>query len=253
VGYDTGAILKYKKRPYAFNLTYNISSTEANAYNNDMTTLTSNALYFKDWGTVAGSFSRTDSESSFNNFSTEYDSTEYEFENQLRFFEKKAYLTSNLNWIIFNQESTTDEFEDDRFTWNERLNFELPWRFNVELYYSHFDENSKRHLKGDGTTTLDSKTDISGFTVTHKLYHSLVTTYNFNKLSLDTTTGDSSGTVHSFSSSYTKKIPRGLLLAGVYVSNTVSDTTGAPTILNEVHTAQLFGEFDLNLTNASKS
>lgn len=254
VGYESGAIFKYKRRPWALNVSYVISSTDADRYTTDSDAFRANAVYFQEWGTLAGSYSHEDFDSTYRSVSTQTTRDEYSAENQLRFFDNKVYLTSNVNKLEFFQDSTAEDMDNERFTWNEKLNIELPLNFNVNLYYNQFDETTTSDTPGfAGKTTLDNDSDIAGVSVIHKLYQSLVTSYNFTNQSNKSTTGDTDGTVNSLTMAYNKSIPRGLLLAGLYYSVSDVDRTGVQTILNERAQAPLFGEFTLQLVDIDEA
>ena len=253
-GRDSGAVFKFKRRPYVFRLSYNLSHIESRYFSDDTKTLSSNASYLKDWGTFAGGYSHTNTGSSYSRFSAHYTSDEWSFENQLRFFRNRLYLDTNVSRISFNQESFFETIDDTRLTFNEKLNVDLPWNLNLNVYFNRFDETMKMEFSNlFEKTELTATTNNTGLTLRHKLYQSLVTVYNFNYLSLESTTGDSKGPLQSLSTSYTKKIPLGLLLAGLSFSTSKIERTGAPAVISETSSARIFGEFTLNSTNIDKS
>jgi hypothetical protein len=250
VGTDTGAIFKYKRRPWTYSLAYNYTTLDSDRYSTDTSTLRTNAVYFKDWGTFAGGYFHEDSDNTYNTVSTNLKTDEYSLENQLRFWKNRGYLTSNWSEIRFKQDSTFEDLDDRRRTWNERLNLDLPWHFNVNLYYNRYDETTETQLPNTNIrTTLDNTSDTTGLTIIHRLYQSLVTSYNFTSLKITSSTGDTKGTVNALSTVYTKKIPKGLMIAGLSYSYSDIDRSGTPTILNETDYAQLFGEFTLQQTD----
>jgi hypothetical protein len=144
--------------------------------------------------------------------------------------------------------------DNKRFTFDEKLNANLPWQLNLNVYFNRLDETTKMQFRNPAEETeLTATTNNGGLTLQHKLYQSLVTVYNFNYLSLESTTGDSKGPVHSLSTSYTKKIPWGLLLAGLTFSTSKIKRTGAPAVISEPYSAQIFGEFTLKMTDIDTS
>ena len=250
VGTDTGAIFKYKRRPWAYTLAYNYTTVDSDQYSKDTSSWRTNAVYFKDWVTFAGGYFHEESDNTYSNVSTNLKTDEYSLENQLRFFHNQGNLTSNWSEIRFKEDSSLENLDDRRRTWNERLYLDLPWHLNVNLYYNYYDETSDTELPNSNiSTTLDNTSKTTGVTLTHRLYQSLVTSYNFTSISVKSTTGDTDGTVHSLSTVYTKNIPRGLLTAGLNYSQSDIDRTGTPTFLNETDVAQLFGEFTLQQTD----
>jgi hypothetical protein len=247
---DKGVIFRYKERPYAFNLSYNQVTVESSQFSTSTTRLRTNGVYFKDWGTFAASFTHENSDNTFLSSGGNLSSNEYTFENQLRFLKSKLNIESDLSLITLNQNMPFETLNDSRFSWNEKVNYEFPWHFNTQVYYTLFHETADRSGGSAGiANTLTDTSYNAGLSVTHRLYQSLVTSYNINYLSVATTTGDTKGTSQSLSTAYTKRIPGGQLIAGLNFSRTSLTRTGAPSIVNENQTAQLFGEFVLQQTD----
>ncbi len=233
LGYNSGAIFKYKHRPYRFIVSYNLSTLESTRFTTDTTTLNASASYFKDWGSFSGAYSHKDSDSSYVATRSNSTTDSYSLGNQLQLIKKKAYLTSNINKTIFKQEDFLRSYQDDRFTWTERLTIELPWSFNTQFFYNHFKDDGDSTEKATGVSSkLWAKSDNAAFAVQHKLYQSLLTTYTFNYMKNASLTGESNGTTNSLSSEYTKKIPWGVLKAGINASRSVIDRSGVETVLN---------------------
>lgn len=254
VGYDSGAIFRYKKRPFGFDLGYNMTTLESPQSTTNANNVRTNATYFKDWVSLSGSFSHTSSDSSSFGVSTSYSSDNYSFENQLKYPKREIYLTSGVNGVIYNQNSIVQTFDDRTLTWTEQLSAELPLNLTSNVFYTHFDDNGKTLESGASSETpQSSKSDNTSFSLTHKLYRSLITTYSFSYQSTTSAEGDSTastkGTNQSLNSTYTKKIPGGLLVAGVVFSRATTDVSGALAVINEPQTAQIFGDFTLQQSN----
>lgn len=253
-GHASGAIFKFEQRPYIFRLSYDYSTIESENFNEDTKTLSTNAVYFKDWGNFAGAYSHSDTDSSYRGFSGQSSSDQYSFENQLRFFQNRVYLDSNVSYIRFDQEYYFETMDNTRLTFDEKLNADLPWQFHLDVYFTRFDETTEMQYRSPaGKTELTSVTNNAGLMVQHKLYQSLVTVYSGHYLSLESTTGDLEGPFHSLSTSYTKTIPRGLLLAGLNFSKSKIERTGAAAVISETFLARLFGEYTLKMTDVDIS
>lgn len=258
-GFDTedtasGAIFKFEQRPYIFRLSYDYSTIESEDFDEDTETLSANAVYFKDWGNIAGAYSHSDTDSSYRGFPGRTSSDQYSLENQLRFFRNRVYLDSNISYIRFDQEYYFETMDNTRFTIDERLNADLPYQFHLDVYFTRFDETTEMQYRSQGgKTELDSVTNNGGLILQHKLYESLVTVYSGNYLSLESTTGDLEGPFHSLSTSYTKKIPRGLLIAGLNFSKSEIERTGAATVISESFLAPIFGEYTLKMSDVDIS
>ncbi|MCL5024677.1 MAG: hypothetical protein M1497_15185 [Nitrospirae bacterium] len=246
IGYDSGAVFRFKQRPYKFSLGYDYSILESDRYTTHTKTLKTNASYFKDWGSFSGGYSHANADTTSLGFATDYTSDDYSFENQLQFFKRKVYFTTNVSGNIFKQNSSLASLDDRRFAGTEQVSIELPWNFTTNLFYSHYEDDAKNRDHETGVQNeLDSKSDNAGFSVLHKLYQSLTTAYSFNYIKTSSNTGDSDGTTQSLTSNYIKNIPIGTLVAGVAFSRSVIDRTGAASVVNEGHNAQIFGEFSL--------
>ncbi len=213
----------------------------------DTTTFNANASYFKDWGSFSGAYSHKDSDSSFAATSSHSTTDSYSLANQLQLMKKKAYLSSNINKTIFEQEDFFRSYGDDRFTWTERLTIELPWNFSTQFFYNHFKDDGDSTERATGVKTkLWTKSDNAAFSVQQKLYQSLLTTYTFSYMKNSSLTGDSNVMTNSLSSEYTKKIPWGVLKAGINLSSSVIDRNGAETVLNVTPPlTPITGEFPL--------
>lgn len=258
-GEDEGAIFRYKLRPWSVLVGYNRASLEAGFVAKTVTDTDSyraNAVYFKDWGSISGGYTHSDSATSFGGVTTgSFKTDNLSFNNQLQLIRKKAYLTSNISEIFFKQVSEPTFLDDDRrFTWDEQLSFELPWNLTSNITYNHFNDTLKTRVEPSPLeTTLTDKSDSMGFSLTHRLFSSLVTTYSANYNKTSTTTGDTKVLSNTITSTYTKNIPWGRLTAGFSYGISNIDRTGAANIINEVQNAALLGEFTLKQTSIDQS
>jgi hypothetical protein len=247
----SGAIFRLKLRPYVANLSWRSATTSSGSATKDTDTVSANAVYYRDWGSLAGTYSHGVADSSFNGAVAHFTTDDYSVGNQLRFLGARITLDSTLGWNNVDQRGTLDTMSDRRFSWNERLSLALPLNFDVGVSASRYEDTLTRGQQAAGTAvTSSSRSDTLGVSVRQKLYQSLTTTYDFTLLSLDSTTGGSTGTTHAFGSSYLKHIPWGLLSAGVTAASAVVDRSGAPSVINETHGARLFDEFTLAQADA---
>jgi hypothetical protein len=122
----------------------------------------------------------------------------------------------------------------------------LPWNFNTIITYGYFrDVQRSRDIDTEARGLRESMSNSAGLSITHMLYESLRTIYNFNYNATLTSTGDSEVTMNYISTAYTKKIPWGKLIAGLQLSNSVLERTGAPAVAAENIQAKIFDEFTL--------
>lgn len=245
-GTATGASFRWRQRPYAFHLSYQQNAADASGFTRKTDTLASNAVYFLDWTTFAAGYTHVASDSTFARAGSRSTSDEYSGENHLRFFDNRLSLTSNLGRIDFHQESGGVVVDDARSSWSERLGLELPFNLTTGLSYESLRESSRRRAGAERELEEHTNASETGtFTAQHRLYQSLLTHYTLSLLSSDTSTGSSSGVNHALSSTYLKRIPRGLVTAGVTFSNSSVDQVGALAVVNEPQQVPLFGEFTL--------
>ena len=250
VSYSKGALFTYKQMPVLFRLGYVLDTVENGKSKSDTKIFNTNGSYNKENYSLAGAFSHSDSQNLIGPANLEFTNDDYTLQNQLRFFDRKLFLTSDLSRNEITQQGLTTSLKGSRFAWNEQLNAYLPWDFIVLARYNHFRDNERSLDAGAiAENRVTSTTDGAGFSITHKLYESLQTGYNLNYLSSKTGTGDVTDTSHSVNGTYTKKIPRGRLTASGYVSDSVSDRRGAPTVINEPHSARILDTFLLIRTD----
>jgi hypothetical protein len=245
-----GALFNYKKRPFKFKLNYSMSDTESSRSVSESKNFNAFANYFKENFTLAGALSRAVTKNTIGSVGSEFKLLNYSIENQIRLFQRKVYFTSNASQVISDQQSVKTVTEGNRLTWTEQLNMYLPWNFNTILTYGYFkDVQKSRDIDTEAKGLLDSMSNSAGLSITHMLYESLRTVYNFNYNATFTSTGDSEITMNYFGTSYIKKIPWGKLIADLQLSNSHLERIGAPTVIDENIQAKIFDEFTLKESN----
>jgi hypothetical protein len=245
-----GALFTYKQRPFKFKMNYNISNTESTKSDSDSTNYGAFANYFTENISLAGSILRSVSKTSIGSAETEYKLLNYTIDNQIRLFKRTVYLTSNAGQVLSDQQAVATDTEGNRITWSEQLNMYLPWNFNSIITYGYFRDVQRSQEADTGVKSkTEAMTNTAGVNVTHQLYDSLRTAYNFNYNASLTSTGDAYTTINSINAAYTKKIPWGKLLAGLLLSESDLDRRGNPTATGENYQAEIFGEFSLEESN----
>jgi len=246
---SSGAIFKYKQKPYNFLLSYDHSNIESRTFTTDTDTFVASGSYTKDWGSFWGAYTRTASDTTQTQgppYPTGNTVDTYSLGNFLTFWEKKARLTSTVTENIFGQSGPRSTVDYDRLTWTEQMNLDLPWRFDVSLAYRYTDADQTTRLTDRPTeTTLWNTNQHGNLVITQRLYQSLVTSYSYNYYTTTSSGGDSTSSAHNLTSSYRKRIPRGYLNVGIGLGRSVTEGSGEPTVINENHNAQIFGEFTL--------
>jgi len=239
---SSGAIFKYKERPYSLTLSYDHSNIESRTFTTDYDTFVASAGYTKEWGSFWGGYTHTDSDTQGGVYPITYTQDSYGLGNQLNFWKKNVLLVSTLTENKFSQDTYLSSVDDDRRTWKEQLNMYLPWNFDVSLSYRYEDdEQTTRPKSKPSEVTLWNKNNNAIFQVTQRLYQSLVTSYSYNYYETTSSGGDSTTNSQILTSTYRKKISPGYLNAGFSLGRSITDGHGAPSILNETHNSQIWG------------
>lgn len=241
-----GALFTYKDNPWMFRLGYTLHSIDYTESRTDTNTLNANGGYNVEKFSLTGSFSHSDSSNTVRGVGSDYTTDKYSLQNQLRFFDRKFFLISDVSKNSFETHQPTASLSGERFMWTEQLNMFLPYRFNAILNYNHYQDTEKSiGAFSDTERSFTSTTDTAGFTLTHRLYESLQSSYNINYGTTKTPTGNYTTTSQSLNAMYTKKIRGGRLTSSGYLSRMLSDREDSPTVLNEVNKARIGGEFSL--------
>jgi hypothetical protein len=248
VSYNSGAIFRYKKKPYFLNINYLRSSNEYSLSTSITTKYGMLGTYYKEL--VKG-----DSYS----FSASYDhqtsgpvsvtsSDNAALTNTVAF--SKFHISSGLTFHRADQTGGVQgiSIASKDMSWTERCHLHLPWNFSSDLAYGL----TRDWLTLKGASIPEAKVSATvqnaQFTLTHKLYESLVSSYNMGYTSSNSDGGQS----HTFSSSldfsYIKKIPGGRLRASFSVGNSDIKNKGIRSIANEPHSGVgvPFGNITLN-------
>lgn len=254
-----GTQFTYKRSPVFFRSGYNVSTLESGNSTTDTDTFITNAAYELENFSLAGSYSRTNSHTTSGSQSSDATSDKYSIQNEIRLIENRIILTSDVSMNSYTAESSspspgaTTSQEGSRLAWTERLNMVLPWNFNALASYNHYEDTQKSIRVGFTEDERTATNDFTGVSLTHKLYESLSSAYNFRYATSNTPTGDSKVTTNSLNVTYTKKIPGGRFTGGGFTSKSISDTTRTPSVVNEVHYAQILGEFTLSGTDIDET
>jgi len=245
-----GAIFRYRAKPYFIRARYIDDSIESSLNSNGMKLFGVDGAYFKEFEngkvlSLNATFTHTDFDSSAQGPG---DSDEYGISNTIDL--KTVSLTSSVSGSGRRQDTPHfGSLQNDQFTWYERLGANLPLNFRTDLTYSYNKADFSRGATGTSPESSTHSVDKRiGLDITHVLFQSLQSRYAFLQDSLSSSGGDTKNVSNSLSMNYTKNIPWGRFLAGFSLGRTVTDSSGAPTVINEQPppTAVPGGYFDLN-------
>jgi hypothetical protein len=236
-----GAVFRYKKKPFFFNMRYVENLIESENNFSDVKTFGVNGLYFKEYKdgkklSLSASFDHSSYDASSGLKGT---SDNYTFNNSIDL--KTAALDTSLSKNTFRQENATGRVDSDQSSWFERLTINLPLNFRSILSY-HYLKNKSSYESQDSLSDTNKGYELN---ITHKLYKSLDTTYIFRNDSTNSSSGDVTVTSHALMASYSKSIPWGMLLAGIGYNRASTDNAGNISVSNESHSATIGFPFTL--------
>lgn len=239
-----GAELTYKILPFIFRAGYvendvNSRTSSAHTQSYHMSGTYNDRLQSDD-----ASYLHSETASSLGSLTVRDD---YNFLNTLHFTDIR--LDSIVNEIKLEQTAPLlPSFKADTFSWNENLTAPLPWNLTTRASYAYRDENSRTD-ETSGPPDEFNRFSTATFGLTHHLYQSLVTNLTIIDHKMNSTHGDFQTNTDLFSSTYYKTIPYGKLTMGVQLGSSETDHQGAPSIIDEIHSAALLTTFSLAQTN----
>ncbi len=244
---DRGAIFSYKNNPYFLNVSYNRSSVDSSANRSDTTVYRASGSYDNRFMSHIAAYSQAESQSAFG-VHTERD--DYSYTNVIRYAD--VALNSRVNSRTTDQQNRTDPgLHTDGFSWTEMLSAPLPGDFKADLSFSYQDEKDR---KGGGATDPAAGEEFNrstgtSFHISHQLYQSLVTNFTDNRTATTSTTGEFTSRSDILTLSYMKTIPTGMLTIGTLYGTSTSERIGTTTIIDEMHSVVLGGNFTLSQQN----
>ncbi|MBI5739744.1 MAG: hypothetical protein HZA16_03395 [Nitrospirae bacterium] len=250
-----GALFRYRKRPVFFSSSYTENTLESTGSTSEVTNFIVSGTYYEQ-DSVGNLFS-TDmmyNHSDFNSsLSLDGDSDVYSLGTLVKTHNASTGLRLSQN--TFSQKSPSASLESEQFSWSERVDVSLPLNFDVGSSYSYLENTFTSGAPGAVGTTFLSTTNTFEAGLLHRLYRSLNNSYSYKRIMTESSGSDSDGATHSIATNYTKLIPSGKLTAGVSLSRTVMDTSGATDIVNEPHPVELPvpGAFLLNSQGADQA
>jgi hypothetical protein len=119
-------------------------------------------------------------------------------------------------------------FEQLRADLGHRLVADLSWRF----------QDAKSELRGSADSASSAVSSVGNdfqLGLQHKLYDSLQTSYTFHYGSDRSSSGDSTSLANALGLSYSKLIPNGRIIAGLYGGLSDIDSSGRTSVIDETH------------------
>jgi hypothetical protein len=255
VAYSSGAIFRYKKKPYFLNVHYLRDTNDYSSGSHTTSKYGFLGTYHKEIEkeggntySFAAAYDRQDSGAAG------FDSTsdDASLSNTVSF--RKVHLSSGLSYHAADQHGGVGgvSLTGRNLAWTERGQILLPWNFSADLSYVL----SRDWIKTGGgsieETKLSDTSQNATFSLTHRLYDSLISTYTVGYGSVKSDAGRGSTFSNSLGFAYVKKVPLGRLRATFSAGISDTTTTGSQAIVNEPHdgVSVPFGDFTLNERDA---
>jgi hypothetical protein len=251
VAYSSGAIFRYKKKPYFLNVHYLRNSTDYASGSYTTSKYGFLGTYHKEiekegGNTYSFAVAYDHQDSSASGFGSTTDDAS--LSNTISF--RKVHLSSGLSFHMADQQGGVGgiSLSAKSFSWNERGQVSLPWNFSADLSYVL----SKDWLKTGGDSlqeaNVSNTNQNAAFSLTHRLYDSLISTYSAGYSSLRSDSGNSSTISNSLGFAYVKRVPLGRLRATFSAGISDTTATGSQPVVNEPHDGVTvpFGDFTLN-------
>jgi hypothetical protein len=234
-----GAHFRYRRKPFFFHASVLDNSTDSRTTVTNVRRLGLDGQYFKRY--VSGnelSVTAFFTPSRYSgNQGIEGDSTQYGVTGLLSTPKVRLDVTASKN--LYDQSSAlSGNLQNDQFTAQERLSATLPLNFRTDFFYRILSNTSTTPFPNSlGSRELSNFNQELQAIVSHRLYQSLDSRYIYLRASRDSDGGDSTVVSNSLGFDYSKMIPRGRVLAGVYVATSRTDNTGQTAVASEPHAA----------------
>ena len=241
-----GAIFRYQKKPYFFDAKYTYETITSTIQTSRITRYGAGGSYYKDFTnskvfSVSGNYFHP---SFTNSDGLSGSSDEYFLGSLIR--NRWLSLSSNVSDTSFDQESPFfEDLKSDQFSFLEQLTAYLPLNFRFEGQYRY--QKNTNEIGESSENFRSTKRKEAVFTIAHRLYQSLDSSYTYRRDSIDSTGGDSKGVSHYGNVEYSKRTDLGHLLAGTNLGRSETDSNGTTAVVNEPHSGvPVPGSFLLN-------
>lgn len=241
---ERGAIFNYADRPVFLNVSHTTGESRSRIYSSEYRSERASGSHLLGPMTNSAAYTHTDSSTSLGLHSVNEESS---FGNTIAV--SNVSLDSRYTRNNIKQHSPfAAALDTDNRSWLEQLNAQLPWNFSTSAVYNAL-KTVLTTEAGETTPKQEAITEIksTGFSLTHKLYDSVRTSYFFSRILTDSTSGETESVMHSVNGIYTKRIPtNGRLTISGQGSSSSIDQESAPLVVGEIYSAALFGNFTLS-------
>ncbi|MEW6520645.1 MAG: hypothetical protein AB1461_14665 [Thermodesulfobacteriota bacterium] len=233
--YEQGARARYDERPWSSTLSY-INHDSSGRLSSDNQSLLYNLNYYQDGTSVSGTYNHNTGSSSGGAEDTIRDMYNLNFIKKLdrvRFNSRWTHDQHDQEESFFGAPDASSFLEEDELY--GEVDVELPRNFDTVFSYLDSDRNST-YVRETGTLESFTESQYYNFRLHHRLYKSLNSSLSAGQQTTDAAGGDMERQNYRLAFDYTKQIPWGNVLAGLWDGLSFIDNTGAPVTLFETHT-----------------
>ncbi len=246
-----GADLRYALKPWFAGARYTDDTLESSLSSSNVKRLGLDGEYFKRWA--------NGNQLSFN---AAYIPKRYTSSSGLEGETTEALLSntvivgpvsifSSLTRDEIDQSTGLTGFASDQLVWYERMSAQLPWNLRTDLLWRWQDGQTTISDPFSGEArelaTEDRELELD---LVHQLYDSLESTLVHRRTWRDSDVGENDSVLSSLGFNYSKKIPRGRILAGLSFGRSEVESVGRTDVTDEQHPATgIPGSFTLGQAN----
>ncbi|MEW6290931.1 MAG: hypothetical protein AB1545_13860 [Thermodesulfobacteriota bacterium] len=242
--YEEGARARYDERPWSSTLSY-INHDSSGELSSDNQSLLYNLNYFQTGTTVTGTYNHNTSMTNDGADDTSRDMYNFNFIKKLdkvRFNSRWTHDEHDQEESYYNAAESSSFLEEDELY--GEVDVELPHNFDTVLSCLNSDRNST-YVRDTGTLESFTESQYYNFRLLHRLYKSLNSSFSAGQQTTDAAGGDMDQQNYRLAFDYSKQIPWGNVLAGLWDGLSYIDNTGAPVTLFETHTIEAGQYFTL--------
>jgi len=236
---SNGARFQYRRKPFFVHAGYLNNTTSSQASSSNVQQINLDGEYFKEFAggnmlstTAFFKPSRFTGDRGLSGSTTSYGLTGLVDAHAVR-------LNLTATQSAYDQDSPlSGRLENEQFAFQERLSAYLPLNFRTDFYYRVLNNKSTTTtLRAPEPVELSDDSDELEAVFSHRLYQSLDSQYTFLRTSMNSSGGDSTTVSNTLGLNYSKEIPRGRVLAGVYLGTIHTDSGGQTDVPSEPHPA----------------
>jgi len=233
---SNGVGFRYRRSPYFFNARFSDDTRDSGEDSSRVETLALSGQYFRAFDDFRSL-----------GFDAAYKPVRFSNSTGLGGTAMDASLANNLTWHWLRlsssvargereqRDTVAQRIEGDQWTWQERLEADLPLHFEAFLGYDYRKDESLFAGPQTGIRQFSSTSSETELRLTHRLYESLDSRIDARHGSRSSASGSSTADSLGIGFNYSKHIPRGQVLLGASAGRSESSSRGRNDIVEEGH------------------